>query len=333
MVTGSYPPDVCGVGDSTFRLVSALQKMHVNVEVISNVNWATSNFLNVKRHISEINPDIIHIQYPTVGYGYHITPQILSLFFPTITTLHEVSQSNILRQWALYPFSIASRHLVFTSEYERKYACIWAPWVESRSKVIPIGSNILTGIQVTKPRLEEVIYFGLIRSNKGLEDFIEVASLAKARKLNIGFRVIGMIDAKSHEYYTKLSNQTLNLPITWSIGLSHSEVADYLSKSSLAYLPFPDGVSERRGSLLAALSNSVAVVTTKGTHTPSVMQNAVAFADNPNHALGIITKLIADSNQLAFLQKAGYEYAQQFSWDIIAKKHIALYNSIFTGIK
>ena len=328
MITGSYPPDACGVGDYTARLVSCLREAGLEVEVFSDFNWGVTGFARLARAIHRFQPDIVHVQYPTVGYGKGLLPQLLSIVIaPCVVTLHEASQVHWLRRLSLYPFALRARRIVMTSEFERDYVAKAAPWIRRRLQVIRIG-----GFAVFSPAqhkdFPEVTYFGLIRPNKGVEAFLQVARMAQQEGGKLSFRVIGQPDAKSMEYYHSLRAQAAGLPVEWVIGQDAPIVADMLSRTRIAYLPFPDGASERRSSLLAMLAAGVAVVTTRGRHTPADMDHAVCFVTSAEEAVHQLSWLNADMQQREALVSGALKYAESFSWDKIRYAHKSLYEQL-----
>lgn len=328
LVTGSYPPDVCGIGDYSCKLAMAMRGLDIDVEVISGADWGVGDVSGIAKRIDTVNPDIIHIQYPTLGYGWRLGPHALSLVRPGVVTLHEGSQTHILRKISLYPFFVASKHVIFTTFFERNYALRFAPWILKRSSVIPIGSNIPVGAQVKDSNLTEIVYFGLIHPEKGLEDVLTLARLIKEARLNYRVRIIGKPDPRWVAYFEKLRSYSVDLPVRWEIGLSDMAVAELLARSRIAYVPFPDGASQRRGSLLALLANGVVTITTLGSHTPPELHDAVEFAKSPKQSLQILENLVADSNRQRHLSATGRAYASRFTWDAIAREHIQLYERI-----
>ncbi|HMM19576.1 MAG TPA: hypothetical protein PKA10_02480 [Selenomonadales bacterium] len=330
MITGSYPPETCGVGDYTYCLVSALRDIGVNVEVVNPSSWRISNFQNIVNQIKLVSPDLIHVQYPTRGYGYHLTPQFLSVILPVVSTIHEVSQTHILRRLSLLPFFMNSTATVFTNEYEREYVKKYFPWRQNRSTIIPIGSNVPKA-DATSKDIDDIIYFGLIRPNKGLEQVIDLAKLIVSKNFKYTVRIIGAVDERHSKYFAQLRNNSEGLPVQWNINVPIEEIAAILSRSRIGYLPFPDGASERRGSLLALLTNRVTVITKKGPYMPRAMEEAVLTADTVEQALVIINKLLSESTTLRMCSEKANTYAQRYSWSMIANQHVALYERILAN--
>ncbi len=328
VITGSYPPDTCGIGDYTGQLVNALHKKGIAAEVICRTDWRVRNIASLVKSIRAVNPDIVHIQYPTAGFGKKLTPQLLSVIIPGVITVHEVSKAHILRKLSLYPFSLRAKHIVFTTPFERNFAIKGSPWISSRSSVIPVGSSIRTAGVKGDRDLNCIVYFGLFRPNKGIEDVFALASLIKTKGLQLYVRMIGKPFPVGSAYSRDLYRQSEELPIQWDRDLAEDEIAGLLARSGMAYMPFPDGASGRRTSLLALLANGVATITSRGTHTPDSLERSVLFAQNPEEALCLAEKMRKDNDLRMRLSENGRAYAEMFSWDAIAAKHVQLYESL-----
>jgi glycosyltransferase involved in cell wall biosynthesis len=127
-----------------------------------------------------------------------------------------------------------------------------------------------------------------------------------------------------------LRHKSAGTAVIWDEGLPEAQVSQRLAAASIAYLPYPDGASERRATLKAALLNGVAVVTTQGPATPKDLENVVEFAGSPRHALEIILTLLSDELGRSRLGRQGVRYAEKFSWAKIAQDHNRIYSQ-FVG--
>lgn len=334
IISGSYPPFVCGVGDYTEKLVIALQQQHVEVEVMANIDFSMSQLFNIRKRIKAANADIIHIQFPSLGFKYGFITQVLTLLYKTVVTVHEVSQFHPVRKMWLLPFSFRST-LIFTSLYEYRYFQKIFPWRKYVPHVVPIGSNITSNSQLPPPDFasrdfSSIVYFGFIRPTKGLEDVIRLAALIKENSLPFKIIIIGRVVSKDTDYFEQLKVMAADLPVSWMVGLSEDEVAVQLTKPGVAYLPFPDGASERRGSLLAALHNQLAVYTTKGDQTPPDFDEAMNFVATPEEMVNVLLTLAKNGPGEAVFTKMSYskEYLKSYEWPAIASKHIDIYRSM-----
>jgi glycosyltransferase involved in cell wall biosynthesis len=327
-VTGLCPTGECGVGDYTRRLAHALRSLGVQAELVSDGSWGLRGAGKAIKSLDKLEPDIVHIQYPTAGFGYRLGPQMFAMRRKSVITIHEASQSHILRKLSLYPFMARAQHLVFTSQYERQFASKWAPWIARLSSVIPIGSNIKAMPGGGNRRGQEIAYFGLIMPGKGLEEILELAKLIQRAGCALSIRIIGKAHSKHESYFERLRLQSRGLPVIWESDLNDEEVATRLASCAIAYLPFPDGASERRASLKAMLASGVGVVTTRGVHTPRDLEDIVKFSENVEDAYRIIRMLAEDTSERERLGRKAVEYMRQFGWDRIAALHLEVYKRV-----
>ncbi|HZQ42559.1 MAG TPA: hypothetical protein VFA99_04875 [Acidobacteriaceae bacterium] len=174
-------------------------------------------------------------------------------------------------------------------------------------------------------------YFGLIKRDKGIEQVIELAKLLHKRAPHWRTRIIGRILPGSEALYQHLRTESQGLAIDWQIGLQDEALATALAATDIAYLPFPDGASERRSSLIALLTSGATIITTRGTHTPSQLNNAALFAESPSQAIAHIESLETFPERKDLLSSAAQRYSQKFEWDSIAAEHIAVYRSILSS--
>jgi hypothetical protein len=99
-----------------------------------------------------------------------------------------------------------------------------------------------------------------------------------------------------------------------------------MQKSLIAYFPFPDGASERRGSLLAAMNNNMAIFTTEGQQTTNEMKTVVTIVNDPSE---LITYLLDNSDNLQdIVEERKFKvdnYLKSRGWDNIANLHLDYY--------
>lgn len=326
IVTGTFPPGTCGVGDYTARLAEALGQTGLDVRIIDVGDWRMRGALKTRNSLQ--NYDLVHIQYPTPGSGYSLGPHALSLLRSCVVTIHEASQRRILRKLSLLPFMVRPRHVIFTTDFERRFVTGWVPWVARNSSIVPIPSNIRAFPQKRPRTMNEIVYFGLIMPRKGLEQVVELSRLIKSEGLNLKVRIIGKPRPECNAYFEDLRSLTAELPVIWDLDLSETQVAERLASSAVAYLPFSDGASERRSSLKAALANGVAVITTEGAHTPESMKSVVKFSESPRKALAIARSLLESLQDRTDLAKHAAQYLRQCTWERVAELHLAVYRNL-----
>ena len=327
MICGSYPPDVCGIGDYTAELVKALKQHGTAVEPLPRRRW---NLLDSQRIVKEIRRsgcDIVHLQYPSEGYRTSLVPQWVSMQVPLVVTIHDFLNSRIERRLACIPFFLFAKRLVFTTRYELDGVARLFPWIRRKSVVIPIGTNIPADSTSRARSFDEILYFGLLAPHKGLEQVLKLAEMALADGLNLRVHIVGTFPPRLRAYAEDLMASARNLPVRWTLGKSPLEVSRILASSSVAFMPFPDGASERRGSLKAAVSAGVVCITTAGSQTPEDMLRAVVVIDTVEEAYERAKILMGDVDQWKRLSTEATNYARTFDWEAIAYAHRELYMS------
>jgi glycosyltransferase involved in cell wall biosynthesis len=325
-ITGSYPPDVCGVGDYSKKLFDSLNIEFNIVELYHKKKWGINNLFSYLREIKLTKADIFHFQYPTEGYGFSILPLLLMLFLPKkklIITIHELTNRTLKAKLFTVSLLFFNNSIIVTNMIELNYLKK-IPFIKRKKiYVINIGSNIPASKNSTRDfmlRKFDLAYFGHIRPIKGLEGFILMSR-------NLGFSkksvIIGQNLIKYESYLDGLKAISTN--ITYILNETASNTAEYLSDCKVLYLPFPDGVSMRRGSLMAGALNGCIIVTTKSKDldTNIFFSQYCYLVSNEEDAKEIIDQLLSKSKTLPY--KDTSKLISTFSWDEIAKKHFRVY--------
>ena len=178
---------------------------------------------------------------------------------------------------------------------------------------------------MSKPILQKSS-FGLIRTSKGLEDVLEFTRILHDRDKKVEVHVVGLVDNRYLDYYQRLQKLAIGLPIKWHVGLSEGEFCQVMQKMDFGYLPFPDGASDRRTSLLTLLSYGIPVITTSGTFTTDSLRNAVMIAEDPKAAAEIFCS--AEPFETGEVLRNSDQIMRWYSWGNITKRHGALYEAI-----
>jgi polysaccharide biosynthesis protein PslF len=129
--------------------------------------------------------------------------------------------------------------------------------------------------------------------------------------------------------------------VTITGALPGERVGEYLAAADAIVLPYRDGASWRRGSLIAALAAGVPVITTTpqpgydaGGHLPSLRNGESALLVPPGDAealAGGIDRVLGDAPLRGRLSAGALALAEAFDWARIARRHRELYEVLLRG--
>lgn len=365
MISGSYPPMKDGVGDYTQKLFEALREqlgdeisLITTETVISKGSrdkgiwgiiptWDYRAISIIIRTLREMRPDIVHIQYPTHGYGkrpaVNFLPLILRLFFPrvrVVSTIHEFTNRSLLGKLRLLISIIFSHKVIIVDkQYARAIKRFW-PFPGRKMVHIPVGANILPLSDVDDRQLLQlrmslhigatdpvICYFGVIRRGKGLTLLLEAFSEVMRKYPNSKLLLIGHIS--NQEYYKEviepaIEHHGLGEQVVLTGSCEPADVSRYLTLSDICVLPFEDGVTEKRGSFMVALQHGLPIITTKSEFLPDGLIDGknvilVEYGDKEALITGII-HLIGDHHLQSELAHNAATLARTFCWDRIASR-------------
>ena len=335
MVSGAYPPDVCGVGDYTERLMTHAP---ANWQLFVARDWSRRSAKDIVRRLFACRPDAVVIQYPTQGYGWSLVPHLLALLgrvtgrYKAALALHEFSSLSGKAQAALALASHAATQVIFTTEVERDRARGHRLFDRDvPTSVIGILSNIP---QDPDPpafgdRRIDLAYFGHIRPNKGLEDFLDVMASMRASEPQVHIAVIGEIPTGYEAFGAMVAARCKTIGAELILGLDDTAAGRTLADVRLLYLPFHDGVSARRGSVLAGFGNGAIVATRIGEATPAALKDAVVACAGTTDDVAILRDMLRLAPEpAARWQQAGRDYVAKMlprDWgDVVSRYDKAL---------
>lgn len=350
LVSGSYPPMKCGVGDYTARLAVALQALPgVCVEVLtSGVNqaaeivdgvavrrcledWSLLRWNSIVRVLRESKPDCVHIQYPTQGYvggGLHALVPLLAwmMGIKVVQTWHEGFPLRSLPDVLLKAAAPGPLVVVRPNFREKNLQPVFR-WLLHRkhfafipnSSVVPrveLGdaerSSIRNGLLHGQQRL--VVYFGFVLPNKGAELLFDIADPATDFVVVAG----GMPDGTSKGLVAERMQDEAWAGKSSAVGyLPLEDAAIMLAAADAVVLPFREGGGEWNTSIHAATVQGTFVLTTSIAPT--------GYSDHENIYLAKIDDI--DEMRKALGEYAGIRAPGYLplSWEEIALAHMELY--------
>jgi glycosyltransferase involved in cell wall biosynthesis len=297
----------------------------IDARVFEHRDWSVSGTQSLIRRVNAAGPDLVHIQYPMIVGWRSLGPHLFGFrnSAPLVVTLHEFTTFMRLRRLSLSAFGLAARRLVFTTNFEREGFLRLFPRFAAKTVIVPIGSNI--PFLDPKPGPEPtIVHFGQIKPDRGLEDFLGVAKMAARHGRSWRFQVIGAPVAWAREFVTQ-AQSAAGSNVQWRLNLGEQEAAEALRSSTVAYLPYPDGVSERRGSLIAALGNGLPVVTTPGAFQTEDLARVTLLTPGPEQAYAEIGGLMDNLARRDAMRAAALSFVEKFAWPRIADSYRAIY--------
>lgn len=368
MISGEYPPMPGGVGDFTRILSQHLRAHGHEVALLSRAGasseslplytvggWGPKSLHQIRALLRRVKPDVVNLQFQTAAFNMspfiHFLPKLVSA--PVVTTFHDLRfpylfpKAGPLRNWIVKHLAYSSAGVITTNHEDE----LRLPALPKRS-LIPIGSNIKCRVLNAQERAacrerlgatDETFllgHFGFVKAIKGLDYLID--ALARVRRAGNDLRLV-FIGGRSNtvdggeddEYLRELDKRINELGLApalhWTGYLPEADVAACLNSIDLMVLPFADGASYRRGSLIAAVNQGCAILTTE----PAVDVEDFAHARNlwlapPRSAASIesaLARLMSNREQLTALRAGASELSQHFDWDMIARRTIAFYQS------
>jgi glycosyltransferase involved in cell wall biosynthesis len=356
MITGSFPPQKCGVGDYTAYLADALTNEAVDVAVLTDVaahtceanlkyeifpiirQWKSSEFFQVVKIIKQWKPDIVHIQYPSESYRNKIFPLILPpllllLGVKTVQTWHEYYTKESVH-WTMIAKAIIPGGLVVVRPNYKEHMPKRYRWLirykEFRfipnASVIPhvklsAAERIAIHDRFTSTDKALLVFFGFIYPQKGIESLFEIADPAKHHIV-----LIGPIN-DADPYYKALIQKVMQGPLrnnfTVAGFLPEVETAKILAAADAVVLPFRDGGGIWNTSLHAAAI--------QGTFTLTTSQESHGYVNSENiyYARPADTEDMRQALNLYIGRKnSDVALSQYATWASIARNHIDLYRNL-----
>jgi glycosyltransferase involved in cell wall biosynthesis len=329
--------------------------------IIERWDWSSHRVL--ARVLREFAPHIAHIQYQTGAFAMHPAINFAPRFLKSsrtkfVTTFHDLRvpylfpKAGPVRDWVTRELARSSDAVIATNDDD--YAQLSTLNLKLLT-LIPIGSNIPITQSPNHPRnawraqlgIREdetlLCYFGFLNESKGGETLIRaLALIPNAKLLMIGGKV-GASDPTNAAYLARVKSLIANLQLTdrvlWTDYTPPEIVTANFYASDVCILPYRDGASYRRGTLMAALAHGCAIVTTQVQGSKFKVtgqlpplrdgENCLLVPpDDPRALAEAIQRAMASPELRAKIGAGARALAQHFTWDRIAEQHLELYRRI-----
>jgi glycosyltransferase involved in cell wall biosynthesis len=281
VVSGSWPPEICGVGDYMANVAKSLSKT-TGVQVIRATlkghSVATAILILVVSHVRR--DELVYISYPTEGYGKSLLPFLLALGSRqrVVLHVHEYGSKNRYCRFLLRLFRRMNKVFFSNASDFHRYLLDCGIAADSPHAanwfVIPSPSNIPVTATMGRRNFErvKVIHFGQIRPNKGLEEIFSALNAVDGHKIDR--LLIGGVPIGYEDYAQNIADQFRSAGVHVRLNLTAEQISCELAGAHVGVFAFPDGADERRGSLIAAMAHGVLCVTTHSSRTPQDIKDA-----------------------------------------------------------
>lgn len=355
-------------------------------------DWRWPVLMQLHRAVRTLAPDFVHIQYQTAAFGMHpainTVPRWLRQFttVKTAVTYHDLNvpylfpKAGRLRRFVNLLPARFSHLTVATNAADHAVLAEWGRAWELA--LVPIGSNIPDAPPPDYDRAgfrrangvadgtAVLVYFGFLNASKGGRDLIDVVEALRGDGRAVVLVMIGGKTGASDptnaaylaQFEADVTARGLTDAVVWTGHIAPSHVSAWLHAADVAVLPYADGASYRRGSLLAALTHGVPTVTTRptdgvgddagdtaraidagsdaradagslrrGGSLPPLVDGASARLVRPGDTAALVAavrSVLDDPALAAHLGEGARAVAVHFGWDAIAAEHLRCYHDI-----
>jgi glycosyltransferase involved in cell wall biosynthesis len=292
--------------------------------------------------------DVVNLQYQAAAYDMHSPainwlPWRLRGVTTTAVTFHDLRvpylfpKAGRLRETTVTFMARHAKGAIVTNQadYNALTARVYTP-----TRQIPIGSNIATYVpdqaEIEAARVSLGLkpadcllgYFGFLNESKGADTLLHaLAGLAANTHLVFIGGQTGSSDPSNNQAFLAQLRQLiadlgLEERVHWTGFLPDQRVSTFLHAADLMVMPYRDGVSLRRGTLMAVLAHGRPLLTTSpASPTPELAHGQNVWLVPPEEAESVrqaAHALLADPALRGRLGENAARLSSSFSWDKIA---------------
>jgi glycosyltransferase involved in cell wall biosynthesis len=305
----------------------------------------------------------VHVQYQTGAYAMHPAINFAPRYWQWAArqtvrvawTYHDLLPPYLfpkagasLRRWVTELPTRTCDCVIVTNEADRVQLTHKTPNLVK----IPIGSNIEGRLFTPQERAYRrrqrgygpetllIGYFGFLHPSKGGLTLVQTLDQLVQAGRNAHLLLIGeatsTTDTTNGAYRQTIVEAIaacgLQSRVQWTGALPEAEVSADLNACDVLLMPYEDGASLRRGTLMAGLAHGCAIVTTT---PPGPLPELVAGRDllfvAPRDATGAaraVAALADDPALMARVRTQAHTASGQFTWRAIAHSHLAVYEKV-----
>jgi glycosyltransferase involved in cell wall biosynthesis len=310
--------------------------------------WRWPSLSAVADIVVRYDLEIVNVQYQAAAYNMraaaiHYLPWRLRGVAPTVVTFHDLRvpylfpKAGKLREGAVRGLARRAAGGIATNAADLD---VLRGWTEAPLRQIPIGSNI----DAYEPHHVEIAevrdglglgdgdvllgYFGFLNETKGADTLLDALARLDGRHhlVFIGGQT-GASDPRNNEAFLRglraqIERLGLGRRVHWTGFLSPERVSAHLGATDLMVMPYRDGVSLRRGTLMAVLAHGRPLVTTEpAAPAPELRHGENVWLVPPDDPVALAEAVVALAGDAARRGRLGHgarELAGLFDWGRIA---------------
>jgi glycosyltransferase involved in cell wall biosynthesis len=318
--------------------------------------------------------DVVNLQYQPAAFNMNsaainFLPWRLKNVAKTAVTFHDLRvpylfpKAGRLRQTAVNFLARSADGIIITNpgDYESLISNLQSPSFFQRKAAKPqnvaqiaIGSNITVHPtnQIETEEIRDSLglqpqdtllgYFGFLNDSKGADTLIEALAQLDGRfhLVFIGGQTGASDGANNQAFLDGLQAQIEALGVAervhWTGFLSDARVSAHLQAADMLVMPYRDGASLRRGTLMAALAHGCPLITTMPTApTPQLVSGENCWLVSVGEAGVLATAVQTLTNADELRQRLGQgaaRLAAQFSWNKIAAETAVFYQMLLADL-
>jgi glycosyltransferase involved in cell wall biosynthesis len=329
-------------------------------------SWGWGCWRSIVRFARRERPDVLHIQYQAAAYDLHPAINLFPWWLrrawpgddrPRLTvTYHDLRvpylfpKAGPLRRWVVLALARWSDATIATNAEDE--ASLRQCAFRSLLRRVPLGSNVEPQLPPGYDRQEWraglgvgpetflLSHFGFLNDSKGVETLVRALDRLRERGDNLRLLMIGGrtgdSDPTNVAYAAGIEALIAELglaeQVIWTGYVTPAEVSAHLKAADLCVMPYRDGLSFRRTTLIAALRHGLPVLSTyPAVPLPELAegQNVALVPPGDVEALAQrIAALADDRDALSRLAAGAEELGRAFDWNVIAEKTLGVYHSL-----
>lgn len=323
--------------------------------------WSFPALSKIRAITQSLNLSILNLQYQAAAYDLsapiHFLPEVVGATAKTVVTFHDLRlpylfpKAGPLRPWAVTHLARSAQGVIVTDPQDEME-------LQKRGGVkhltqIPIGSNIAPNPPPDYERgawrahwgvhPDEFLigYFGFLSESKGGDVLIGALAALAGRQARVKLVLIGgesgSSDSANNEAFAREIDKLIRDygvadRIIRTGFVEPRQVSAHLLACDAMILPYRDGVSFRRGSLMAALAHGCPIITTYPAKPLPMLQEGVNIRlvppDSASAIVLAVTELLDAPELRARLGQGARNLAHSFAWEAIAERTLAFFQSL-----